>query len=131
MAAILDEFGTNILTELDYRNEAYNATRLNRAMADIPNVKVPEIYYEFSTEKVLTMEFVQGVKVTNAAEMDTAGLNRLSLAEDAIRGMLKQLLMDGFFHADPHPGNVLVNLDTGTIYFIDTVWLESWMSSSV
>ncbi|HIP69839.1 MAG TPA: AarF/ABC1/UbiB kinase family protein, partial [Anaerolineae bacterium] len=120
LASILDEFGTNILTELDYRNEAYNATRLNRAMADIPNVKVPEIYYEFSTEKVLTMEFVQGVKVTNVAEMDTAGLNRLSLAEDAIRGMLKQLLMDGFFHADPHPGNVLVNLDTGTIYFIDT-----------
>ncbi|HIE54639.1 MAG TPA: AarF/ABC1/UbiB kinase family protein [Chromatiaceae bacterium] len=120
LASILDEFGTNILTELDYRNEAYNATRLNRAMEDIPNVKVPEIYYEFSTEKVLTMEFVQGVKVTNVAEMDTAGLNRLSLAEDAIRGMLKQLLMDGFFHADPHPGNVLVNLDTGTIYFIDT-----------
>ncbi len=120
LASILDEFGTNILTELDYRNEAYNATRLNRAMEDISNVKVPEIYYDFSTEKVLTMEFVEGVKVTNVAEIDAAGLNRLSLAEDAIRGMLKQLLIDGFFHADPHPGNVLVNLNTGTIYFIDT-----------
>ncbi len=120
LAAILDEFGANILTELDYRNEAYNATRLNRAMADIPNVKVPEIYYEFSTEKVLTMEFVQGVKVSNVAEMDAAGLDRLALADDAIRGMLKQLLIDGFFHADPHPGNVLVNLETGAVYFIDT-----------
>ncbi|HFQ92976.1 MAG TPA: AarF/ABC1/UbiB kinase family protein [Anaerolineae bacterium] len=120
LASILDEFGANILTELDYRNEAYNATRLNRAVEDIPNVKVPEIYYELSTEKVLTMEFVQGVKVTNVAEMDAAGLDRLSLAEDAIRGMLKQLLIDGFFHADPHPGNVLVNPATGTIYLIDT-----------
>ncbi len=120
LAAILDEFGTNILTELDYRNEAYNATRLNRAMADIPNVRVPEIYYEFSTEKVLTMEFVAGVKVTHVAEMDEVGLDRVALANDAIRGMLKQLLIDGFFHADPHPGNVLVNLETGNIYFIDT-----------
>ncbi len=120
LAAILDEFGTNILTELDYRNEAYNATRLNRAMADIPNVRVPEIYYELSTEKVLTMEFVAGVKVTHVAEMDEVGLDRVALANDAIRGMLKQLLIDGFFHADPHPGNVLVNLETGNIYFIDT-----------
>ena len=120
LAAILNEFGANILTELDYRNEAYNATRLNRAMADIPRVRVPGIYYEFSTEKVLTMEFVHGVKVTNVAEIDAAGLDRLALAEDAIRGMLKQLLIDGFFHADPHPGNVLVNLETGVIYFIDT-----------
>ncbi len=120
LGAILNEFGENILTELDYRNEAYNATRLERSMADIPNVTVPKMYYLYSTEKVLTMEFVDGVKVTDVAAIDASGLDRVALAAEAIRGMLKQLLIDGFFHADPHPGNVLVNLDTGTIYFIDT-----------
>jgi len=65
------------------------------------------------------MEFIKGVKVTNNEAIDAAGLDRQALAEATIRSLTKQLLIDGFFHADPHPGNVLVGLDTGLVYYLD------------
>jgi ubiquinone biosynthesis protein len=66
------------------------------------------------------MEFIKGVKISNLAAIDKAGLDRQTLAQNALRTMIKMLLIDGFFHADPHPGNLLVNLETGTVNLIDT-----------
>jgi len=109
-----------VLRELDYTGEAYNAFRLGESMADLPGVHVPIIYPELSTSRVLTMEYIRGVKISDVEKLDEAGIDREVLAKNTLRSMVKQLLIDGFFHADPHPGNILVNLDTGDATFIDT-----------
>jgi ubiquinone biosynthesis protein len=119
LVGVLQEFGQNIIAELDYTGEAYNARRISRNMAEIPGVHIPEIYPHYTTSRVLTMEFIKGVKVTNNEAITAAGLDRQALAEATIRSLTKQLLIDGFFHADPHPGNVLVGLDTGLVYYLD------------
>lgn len=120
LKGMVDEFGTNAIRELDYTGEAYNSHRLTQNMAGIPGVHIPKVFPELSTDKVLTMEFIRGVKISNLEAIDAAGLDRKVLAQNALRAIVKQLLIDGFFHADPHPGNVLVELKTGDIAFIDT-----------
>ena len=120
LGGMVDEFGSNAIRELDYTGEAYNAYRLTQNMAGIPGVHIPRLYPELSTDRILTMEFIRGVKISNLEAIDQAGLDRKTLAQNALRAIVKQLLIDGFFHADPHPGNVLVNLQTGDITFIDT-----------
>lgn len=77
------------------------------------------MYPEYSTSKVLTMEYVEGVKVTNIEAIEQAGLDRQALAELALRSLVEQLLIDGCFHADLHPWNVLVSPDTGVITYLD------------
>ena len=119
MRGMLEEFGRNILEELDYRGEAYNAVRLGTGLEPIEGMSVPQIYLEYSTSKVLTMDYIRGVKLNDVAAIDAAGLDKLALATTSLRGMIKQMLIDGFFHADPHPGNLLLELATGTIYMID------------
>jgi ubiquinone biosynthesis protein len=119
LSGIFRNFADNVVLELDYRNEAYNARRLKANMALYPQVKVPTIYSELSTDRVLTMEFVHGVKITDVDALDAAGLDRKATAEIFVRAFLKQWLFDGFFHADPHPGNILVNTQTGDVIFID------------
>lgn len=120
LAGMLEEFGSSVLRELDYTGETYNALRLNQNLAGIPSARVPYIYTELSTSKVLTLEFIQGVKINNVAAINAAGIDRRELARTALRAEIKMLMIDGFFHADPHPGNVLVNLTNGDITFIDT-----------
>ena len=116
---MLDQFSSSVLAELDYGNEAYNAYRLGKSMEQLPGVGVPAVFGAYSTSKVLTMEFIRGVKATDLGRIDEAGLDRPELARNALRAVVKQLLIDGFFHADPHPGNLMINLDTGVITFID------------
>jgi ubiquinone biosynthesis protein len=119
LVGILDEFGTNLVAELDYRGEAYNGRRLSRNLENIEGVHIPTIYNHYSTSRVLTMEFIRGVKINNLAVIESEGYDRQHLAEVTMRSLVKQLLIDGFFHADLHPGNVLVDLDTGMVTFID------------
>lgn len=119
LEGMVREFGKNVLEELDYGNEAYNAMRLGQNMALLPDVGVPKVYGQYSTSKVLTMDFVRGVKISNLAAIDEAGLDRQRLARSVLRAVVKQLFIDGFFHADPHPGNILVDPETGRLTFID------------
>ncbi|MBK8050273.1 MAG: AarF/ABC1/UbiB kinase family protein [Anaerolineales bacterium] len=119
LSGIMDEYADNILLELDYTNEAYNGRVLAENMRIFPNVHVPDIYGKLSTRRVMTQEFVKGVKITNVEAIDAAGLDRTELATTFMRAIVKQVLYDGFFHGDPHPGNVLVNLETGNIIFLD------------
>ena len=119
LRGMVDEFSKNVLVELDYGGEAYNAFRLNDNMANIEGVRLPKVYGTLSTSKVLTMEYVQGVKISDIDAIDAAGLSRGLLSEKLLRAMSKQLFIDGFFHADPHPGNIFVNLESGDIIFID------------
>ncbi len=115
----IDEFGTNVMRELDYQNEAYNARRVAYNMQSIPGVHVPKIYGQQTTSKVMTMEFIRGVKLSKVEQIDAAGIDRKQLARTFIRAIMKQVLVDGFFHGDPHPGNLMINLDTGVIQFLD------------
>ena len=118
-SGMVEEFAENVTEELDYENEAYNARRLKQAMSEFDFVSVPTIYGDYCTSKVLTMEYMQGVKITNNEALDAAGINREELARAFIRVINKQVMIDGFFHGDPHPGNVLVDLETGSIIFLD------------
>ncbi len=117
--AIVTEFSSGVLRELDYRNEAYQARRLQDGMAKFPNVGVPNVHSALSGERVLTMEFIRGIKISHVAELEAAGLDRQQLGVAFIRALIKQVLIDGFFHGDPHPGNLFVVPETGRIVFID------------
>lgn len=115
---MLREFNTTVHEEMDYRAEGLNAERFRESFKNWTNVHVPTIYWNASSSKVLTMEFIHGTKVTDLEEqrrrdIDPAKVNRL-----LIKTYLKQLLEDGFFHADPHPGNLLVMRD-GRLAFFD------------
>ncbi len=119
VSGMLEQFSSGVLEELDYRGETYNAMQLAKNMDGLPGIHVPVIYTDLSTSKIITQEFVEGVKVSNVEVIEAAGLDREAIARNALRALIKQLPIDGFFHADPHPGNLLVNLDTGVLTFID------------
>jgi ubiquinone biosynthesis protein len=119
VVGMLEQFSSGVLEELDYRGEAYNALRLAENMQALPGVHVPAVYADLSTSKIITQEFVKGVKVSDVEAIENAGLDRDEIALNALRALIKQLPVDGFFHADPHPGNLLIDLDTGVLTFID------------
>ena len=115
---ILDEFRRSLLRELDYRQEAQNLTLLRRNLAEFSAIVVPAPIEDYTTSRVLTMEYVSGTKITTLSPVALLELNGAALAEQLFRAYLKQILVDGFFHADPHPGNVLVT-DAGQIALLD------------
>ena len=94
--------------EPDFLHEADNCTTIRHNFAGDTNVIVPEVYREFTTRRVLTMEFIDGIKVTRVAELEAAGIDKHVVAQKLIDVFCAQILRDGFFHGDPHPGNILV-----------------------
>jgi ubiquinone biosynthesis protein len=116
----VEEFGGALLLELDYRMEAYKARRLARNLEPVPGVAIPCVICEFSSQRVLTSEFIHGVEANEREAIVAAGIDPSEIADNAVRAAIKMIIVDGFFHADPHPGNVLVNLDTGVLTLIDT-----------
>jgi ubiquinone biosynthesis protein len=116
---MVNEFADNVMLELNYDNESLNARQLAYNMREFPCIHVPKMYPELSTSKVLTQEFVTGVKITAVNKLDAAGVDRTGLAREFLRAMLKQVLFDGFFHADPHPGNIWADTKTSQIIFMD------------
>ena len=119
LASMLDEFSSTLLEELDYYAEAYNMTRLAANIGAIEGVHVPDLISELSTDKVLTQEFVSGVKISDVEAIRAAAQDPAVLGDAALRAAIKMLLIDGFFHADPHPGNLIVDLETGVVTFLD------------
>jgi predicted unusual protein kinase regulating ubiquinone biosynthesis (AarF/ABC1/UbiB family) len=115
---MLDEFERVIGEEMDYTREAYNAERFRLNFAAWPQVHVPRIYWEYTTARVLTMEFIHGIKVTDLEALGKLSCSAKEINELMHRAYFKQLLEDGFFHADPHPGNLLVMTD-GRLAFFD------------
>lgn len=120
LVGVVDEFGSQVMLELNYGNEAYNAIRLDQNLAEIEGIRLPVIYSELCTDRVLTMEFVDGFKITDLDQIEAAGISREHLASTALRATIKQILIDGFFHGDLHPGNLLVNRADGDIVLLDT-----------
>jgi ubiquinone biosynthesis protein len=115
---IVNEFRRSLLRELDYRQEAQNLTMLRRNLAEFDRIVVPAPIDDYTTSRVLTMEYIAGTKITLLSPVARLELAGAELAEQLFRAYLKQILVDGFFHADPHPGNVLVT-DDGKIGLID------------
>ncbi len=118
LTVVVDEFGTKLFEEIDYQNEGLNAEKFAANFQDDPTVKVPSIYWRYSSHTVLTLEWINGIKLTDIEGVRRAGLDRDKLIETAVRSGLRQLLEFGFFHADPHPGNLFA-LPDGRMAFID------------
>ncbi|MGH7725011.1 MAG: ABC1 kinase family protein [Candidatus Eiseniibacteriota bacterium] len=116
--SMLEEFRKSLLRELDYRQEARNLQLLGENMTEIDLLMVPSPVEDYVTSRVLTMEFIHGRKVTALGPLARMDVDGAPLAEALCRGYLKQILIDGFFHADPHPGNVFVTQD-GRIALLD------------
>jgi len=117
-SGMLREFNETIHEEMDYAAEGRNAERFRESFKNWDNVHVPKIYWNATTSKVLTMEFIHGTKVTELDKLHGQGISPEKVNRLLIRTYLKQLLEDGFFHADPHPGNLLVMSD-GRLAFFD------------
>lgn len=117
-AGMLREFDETIHEEMDYASEGKNAERFHESFKDWTNIHVPKIYWNATTSKVITMEFIHGTKVTALEELAARNVSPEKVNRLLIKTYLKQLLEDGFFHADPHPGNLLVMPD-GRLAFFD------------
>jgi predicted unusual protein kinase regulating ubiquinone biosynthesis (AarF/ABC1/UbiB family) len=115
---IVDEFGTKLFEEVDYLNEGRNAEKFAANFSDDSRVKVPAIYWRYSSQHVLTLEWIDGFKLTDTARVQDAQLNTDTLIEIGVTTGLRQLLEFGFFHADPHPGNLFAMAD-GRMAYID------------
>ncbi|GKV18251.1 hypothetical protein SLEP1_g28657 [Rubroshorea leprosula] len=103
--------------EIDYINEGRNADKLRRDFRNIKWVRVPMVYWNYTATKVLTMEYVPGIKINQLDELDSRGYDRSRISSRVIEAYLIQLLKTGFFHADPHPGNLAIDVDEALIYY--------------
>ena len=108
LPGLVEEFGITLRQELDYTQEGRNADRFRELFADEPSLYVPTVYWDYTTPRVLTMERIEGIKISDVAALDAAGLDRRVVAERAVAIMLQEVFVHGFFHADPHPGNFFV-----------------------
>ncbi len=111
VSAVLDEFRKSIMDELDYEKEARNLATIRENLEEFEFIVVPKPVLDYTTSKVLTMDFISGKKITSVARPKLLEIDGAFLAEEIFSAYLKQMLVDGFFHADPHPGNVFLTDD--------------------
>ncbi len=128
---MLEEFRKTLMRELDYRREAVNLVTLANNLKDYRRLVIPRPVDDYTTSRVLTMDFVKGTKITDLSPLARIDLDNQELAEDLCKAYLDQILIDGFFHADPHPGNLLITedgrlalLDLGMVARIDPAMQE-------
>jgi ubiquinone biosynthesis protein len=112
LVGLAQEFAQSLRSELDYLNEGRNAERFAENFADSSDVHIPRVFWDTTTSRALTLERVRGVKISDGAALEAAGIDRPSLAQRSADILVKMVLDDGFFHADPHPGNFFVESDS-------------------
>jgi predicted unusual protein kinase regulating ubiquinone biosynthesis (AarF/ABC1/UbiB family) len=118
LETLADEFSKTIRQEMDYGREGRMLREIRANFEDNGDIRIPEVVESHSTRRVLTMEYVEGTKITDLDRLDSLGVDRSQLAERLQRSYLQMILDDGVFHADPHPGNLAV-ADDGTLIFYD------------
>ena len=118
LVALIDELGKRVFEEMDYCNEAANAERFAALHTHNPRIAVPRIYHQATSRRVLTMEWIEGVKLTNLEAVRGIGVDPDEMVNIGVNCSLQQLLEHGFFHADPHPGNLLA-LSDGRLAYLD------------
>ena len=128
---VVEEFGIMIIREMDYTLEARNIQRLSDNMAEVPGIRLPKLYMGLSTARVLTMEYIDGHGLDQLDEPGAPEVDRAHLVEVLSAAFIKQIFVDGFFHADPHHGNVMVDgdgqlvlIDVGAVGHLDTATRE-------
>ncbi len=117
--SLVDEFGAKLFEELDYIHEAHLTECFRHDVEEMPGIYAPRVYWDFTSRRVLTTEYIAGIKITDKAELEAASVDIPRLLSQGVRANLKQLFEHGLFHADPHPGNLLVQPEDGTLVFID------------
>lgn len=118
LVAIVDEFAARLFEELDYVHEGRNAERFADLYGSLSGIYVPQIYWQYTNRRVLTMEWIEGTKLTNAEALQSQGIDARQLIEVGVQCSIRQLLGHGFFHADPHPGNLLAT-PNGKLAYLD------------
>lgn len=118
LVGLVGQFETTLRAELDYLREGRNTERFAQNFSHQPMVRIPRIYWDTTTARVLTLERVEGMKISDTAALEAAGVDRAALANQSTRMFLKMVFEDGFFHADLHPGNLFVE-STGRVGVID------------
>ncbi len=117
-SGMVQDFAQQIVKELDFTRDARNMDRMTRNFRDVPGVRFPKVYWQYSSAHVLVMEFIEGVRIDDREAMIEAGLDPHAIGVRGFQAYLKMIFEDGFFHGDPHPGNLLVTKE-GDIVFLD------------
>ena len=115
---MIEEFSDALINELDYTIEARNVERIGKTHKNDSKIKIPEIYWEYSTKNVMVMDFIKGIPVNHLKTLDEMNINRSEVADTLAKAIFQQIFEEGYFHGDPHPGNVSV-LEDGTLVFLD------------
>ena len=118
IVGVVKEFGKTIKMELDFRHEAANLIRFRHNFETDPDIFVPRVYTEYTSRRIIVEDFIRGIKVSNLEELLNSGNDPVILAQKAVRLVFDQIFNHGFFHADPHPGNIFV-MDGDVISFVD------------
>ena len=116
LPAMAQEFERSIFKELDYMEEVRNIGKITKNFEEVDYIKIPEVYPELCSNKLITMELIDGYEVTDLFDNEIEGINNTEIAQYGTQSYLKQVLLDGFFHADPHPGNLFVTKDAKLCY---------------
>lgn len=123
---IIDEFSRALRDELDFKREARNGEKIAKQFHDHSSIWIPKIHWEYTTKKVLTMDFIDGIKINDLGKIAEKGYDRKVIAEKFTKCMIQQIFVEGFFHGDPHPGNVIIAPDE-VICLID-FGMVGWLS---
>ncbi|MEI7896184.1 MAG: AarF/ABC1/UbiB kinase family protein [bacterium] len=118
LTGVVKEFGKTIKKELDFHHEAANIIRFSYCFKDDPDIRVPRVYAQYTTRRILVEEYIRGTKVSNLETLLGSGHDLKELSRKAMRLVFDQIFVHGFFHGDPHPGNIFV-MEGGVISFID------------
>ncbi|QQR80214.1 MAG: AarF/ABC1/UbiB kinase family protein [Deltaproteobacteria bacterium] len=118
LKSVFEEISEVVLKELDYQVEAQNIEAFRKNFADQKTILFPEVFSELSSKKVLTQKFVEGFKVSSVQQIEKEGLDSREIATQLIHAFCKQIFIDGLYHADPHPGNILIRKQDGSLQII-------------
>lgn len=118
LSEVVGEFRRTLFNELNYTTEAQNAERLRKIFMQSKTIYIPEIYWNFTTKRILVMEYIDGVKLSDTVQLESGGFDRNLLASRVSNAVFTQIFIHGFFHADPHPGN-LAAMPSDVIAFMD------------
>jgi len=116
LPAMVSEFERSIFKEINYLEEVMNMQNLSKNFKNVSYIKIPKAYTDYCTEKLITMELIDGIVVSDLMEGDYPEINKKKIASYGVKSYFKQIMTDGFFHADPHPGNLIVTEDQKLCY---------------
>ena len=115
---IVDELSRSILEEIDYTQEGWNTDRFAYNFRDNKQIHIPKVYWSYTSKRVLTLEYIEGIKASHVDLLEKQGLDRSKIALVVGEAFMQQVFNDGFFHADLHPGNILI-MEDGDVAFLD------------